>query len=636
MISFMRIHVAENEELSSYQYKVLRLIFYISIPLIAFFSALNLLHDHLILGLAEILLDLCFLLCLLLFLNNTHIEKIKQFLLISSFVILSLLFIDGGIDNSGLYWSMIFPMLCYPLFGCRTARVQILILAGFLLLLTLLHFIVQPFLTYSPISLLMAGVMYFFLASMAHIFESHRESENRRMQVSNQQLEATRTELERARDHLEQEVVQRTTSLRQTAERLAEEIREKEKIHQAWRQTQQQFIQAQKMEAMGTMVSRLAHDFNNILAAMMGCVYLLEKDDDETKRRSRLRLMHDELERASTVINRLKLFTHPDSGTMETFSVRKFLQDVVELARLTMDEQIRFDVNIDIPNEAWLHGDNARLRQVVINIINNACQAVSECAKPRICLQASVVSGEQLASPEEITHPPVQHALELQIEDNGCGIDKTHIHRIFDPFFTTKQAGEGTGLGLSMTHATMNSHGGYINVDSQAGQGTCFRIYLPLLEESQSVTNDTPACETNVDATANTIECGEGQCVLLVDDDPFLLQTHGELLQSIGYRVLLAGSGQQAIELMQTQGDDVALILCDIVMPGLSGPETLLRLNALGIHRPVLFITGYDLHQQMEILPADAHYHVLKKPLQVPQLSREIKQQLHAEIRHSG
>ncbi|RMH61597.1 MAG: hypothetical protein D6678_03160 [Zetaproteobacteria bacterium] len=254
---------AKQTACDQYQQQVLRLIFLISIPTMAFFAGLNLWHDHLVLGVAEILLDLCFLVCLLFFLQNTHLELVRRFLLVSGFVIFTLLFIDGGIEDSGLYWGMIFPMLAYPLFGWSRARRQMTVFATTLAAVVLAHLVFGPFLPYAPIELFMAAIMLLFFAAMAHIFETHRAREYARL------VEA-RDQLQQARDHLEHEVQRRTASLEQTTVKLREEIAARERM-------QQQLAQTQKLEAMGTIVGRLTHDFSNFLSAMMANVYMLEK-----------------------------------------------------------------------------------------------------------------------------------------------------------------------------------------------------------------------------------------------------------------------------------------------------------------------------------------------------------------------
>jgi len=592
-----------------YQQQVLRLIFLISIPTLAFFAGLNLWHDHLVLGIAEILLDLCFLICLLFFLQDAHLELIRRFLLLSGFVIFTLLFIDGGIKESGLYWGMIFPMLAYPLVGWQRARRLVGLFAAILATLTLAHLFIAPFLPYAPIELFMAAIMLLFFSAMAHIFETHRDREWQRLQQ-------TRDELRRARDHLEQEVRRRTASLEQTAARLREEVAAREKA-------QRQLAQAQKIEAMSAMVGRLTHDFSNFLGAMMANVYMLERNDKlDDAARARVQLMDKELKQCTEMINQLRMFAHPESGRRDAIPLAAFMRETSALVRMSLPEDVRLDSDIELPADAVLEGDANQLKQALLNLVNNAAHAVRGCAHPRIRLHARLLREAERQSLTTNGLRQADHVLRLVVEDNGPGMSPDVRERVFDPFFTTKPPGEGTGLGLSMVHATIRAHGGDIELDSAQGQGTRVVIHLPLAaaraaEPAQAASEDAPVP-------------GHGETLLLIDDDAFLLQTNAELLRSIGYRVLTAEHGARAIEIAKQQGDRIAAIVSDIVMPDLSGPETIRRLAREGFQRPTLFITGYDQHQQARNLPEALHAPVLRKPVHINTLSRAIARLLAA------
>ncbi|RMH61598.1 MAG: response regulator [Zetaproteobacteria bacterium] len=337
--------------------------------------------------------------------------------------------------------------------------------------------------------------------------------------------------------------------------------------------------------------------------------------NDEARRR--LAMMDREIKQCTEMINRLRMFAHPEADEKKPIPAARFMLESGELIRMSLPENVDFERDIRLPEDVAMLGDANQLKQMLINLSNNAVHALRNCAQPRIRLRARLATAEELA---RLPHE-ADRALLLCIEDNGAGMSEEVRARIFDPFFTTKPAGEGTGLGLSMVHAAVRAHGGAITVHSAPEAGTRIEITLPLTANSATQT----AAQRNAEPVP-----GHGETLLLIDDDTFLLQTNAELLRSIGYQVLTAENGEQALRLAAEKGERIAAIVSDIVMPEMSGPETIQRLADAGFQRPTMFITGYDQDQQANKLPAGLKAPVLRKPVHIAELSRALAQLLAA------
>jgi len=207
----------------------------------------------------------------------------------------------------------------------------------------------------------------------------------------------------------------------------------------------------------------------------------------------------------------------------------------------------------------------------------------------------------------------------LSVADNGSGIPKDKIDNIFEPFFTTKEVGKGTGLGLAMVFGAVQTHGGFIDVDSTEGKGTTFHLYIPVLDERKQL---------NTMSQSDSFVPGFGETLLLVDDDNGLLEANRDVLISLGYNVLTANNGLEAVELFKQKSSDIHMVIMDVVMPKLSGPVAASRMQKIRENFPILFVTGYDRDGSLAgDVPVDRE-HVLEKPFTAGQLSRRIRRSL--------
>ncbi len=374
---------------------------------------------------------------------------------------------------------------------------------------------------------------------------------------------------------------------------------------------EQQLRQAQKMEAIGTLTGGIAHDFNNMLAGMLGTVYLVRKMlADYPEAQAKLKRVEATGFRAADVISQLLTFARKGEMHMQPLALTSFLKETVKMARTGVPENIH--LTLDVPAEQCVvKGDATLLQQVLLNLVTNAKHAVSGRQQPEIRVSLDRVEPDKTWL-EKYSQPAGRAYARLSIADNGCGMTKEIRDKIFDPFFTTKPAGEGTGLGLAMAYGAVQSHGGVIEIESEPDKGSAFSIWLPLTDEQRSkAQND-----------EDRVLSGNGEMILIADDEPALREVVQELLESMGYRVLAAEDGAAAVQLFEQYHDTINLVVLDMIMPRLSGVDAALRIRESNPAIPVVFQTGYgeDLVQQK--LP---HSCVLSKPINIAEFSRVLR-----------
>lgn len=372
-----------------------------------------------------------------------------------------------------------------------------------------------------------------------------------------------------------------------------------------------QFLQAQKMEAIGTLVGGIAHDFNNMLAAIQGNVYLSKRAlKNQPEVVDKLDSIEELGSRAAEMVKQLLTFARKDRVQMHPMSLNDFIKDAYKLAKAAIPENIELICDY-CEEDLMVQADTTQLQQALMNLLNNARDAVEGCVQPQICcVLRPFVATEQFKK----AHPELrgEHFSRLEIKDNGEGISREHLNKIFEPFFTTKNVGKGTGLGLAMVYGAVQSHGGALEVVSEAKQGSTFTIYLPLKEgEDEQIAQDQGA----------VVE-GNGQLILLVDDENSMRETTSEVLESLGYKVLTAADGQEALTLFTAQQQDIKLILTDIVMPQVGGVDLAKSVRLLNKSVPIIFTTGYDMQQAIESMEDIEHCQVIHKPFSFEELSQ--------------
>ncbi len=378
------------------------------------------------------------------------------------------------------------------------------------------------------------------------------------------------------------------------------------------------FHQAQKMEAIGTLVGGIAHDFNNILAGITGNIYLAKHEAKQlpcvVKRLGKIEQVSL---RAADMISQLLTFARKGMVSMEEIPLTSFIKETLKFIHTSVPENIAVHKDV-CAEQLHIEGDTTQLHQVLINLINNARDAVEHVDAPSIAIKLESFHADD-AFAENHSYFNTGCYAHLSVEDNGSGMSEQQTEHIFEPFFTTKEQGKGTGLGLSMVFGAIKTHHGFVEVASIEGKGSSFHVYIPLLNKKAI------AASTSLEKKfAN----GHGELILLADDEQLVRETNAEVLESIGYRVLQAKDGLEAIEIFRTHWEEVAMVLLDVVMPYLGGMPLAKCIREINTDVPVIFMTGYDKEHVLYGAENMSNSKTLTKPVQLDALSRAMRQLL--------
>ncbi len=371
----------------------------------------------------------------------------------------------------------------------------------------------------------------------------------------------------------------------------------------AQRRAEDHLRQAQKMEAVGRLAGGVAHDFNNILGIITACTELLRDRIDPANDSSQyIGNIRKAVDRGTSLTRQLLAFTRKSSVQPQLIDLNARLKDVIKLIRPLMGDDVEIVLAPRSPS-AIIEIDPGQFDQVVLNLAVNSRDAMPRGGK--FILETAAVELDELFTAEHSPMKPGRYIL-LAVSDTGIGMDQETVGRIFEPFFTTKDVGKGTGLGLATVYGIVQHAGGHIWVYSEPGNGTTFKVYLPSAEDRLD-DRAQPLKEITVPRRAGTT-------VLLVEDDEIMLSLTRKLLEENGYRVLEASDGKAAIELLASHNGPIDLLLTDVVMRGMSGPELVTRVTASHPATRVVFMSGYtgELIAQHENMTAGIP--LLEKP----------------------
>jgi PAS domain S-box-containing protein len=374
----------------------------------------------------------------------------------------------------------------------------------------------------------------------------------------------------------------------------------------ARRQLEERLAQSQKLEALGVLASGIAHDFNNILAAVLGSAELLALrcPFDDPMHTHILRIIAAS-ERARGLVRQILLFTRSVPGERRPIELAPVVREALALIRSSLPATI--EIRQRLAPGLTILGDPTRVHQLVMNLGANAGLAMPAGGVLEVELGAMAVDADFAGQHAGLAPGP---AVRLTVRDSGVGMPAEVVARIFEPFFTTRPHGQGTGLGLAVVHGVVREYGGAISVYSEPGAGTTVTIVIPLARDEGAP----PARPRSV--------VGGPERILFVDDEAALRTIACELLAGLGYRVTPAQDGQQALELLQAQARDFDLVITDVTMPRLTGPELLLAVRELRPELPVLFITG----RGNETLPAEpAAVGTVAKPFTRAELAAAVR-----------
>ncbi|MBN2654349.1 MAG: PAS domain S-box protein [Nitrospirae bacterium] len=396
---------------------------------------------------------------------------------------------------------------------------------------------------------------------------------------------------------------------------LVTDITDRKKIEAERIKLQDQLMQAQKMESVGRLAGGVAHDFNNKLGVILGYTELaLSKIEHDNTITDYLKQISTAAQRSAEITRQLLAFARKQTISPRALILNDTIDGMINMLQRLIGE------NIDL---SWLPGkdtwyvmmDPAQLDQILVNLCVNARDAISGTGKITIETANSVIDKEFCSDkPEFIPGDFVT----LTVSDNGCGMDKDTITNLFEPFFTTKDVGKGTGLGLATVYGIIKQNNGFINVYSEPGQGSMFRIYLPAYKTAAENTDD--------ECSKNTKPAAGHEKILLVEDEPSILEMTKTMLEMLGYTVLAADSPAKALNLAETHDGNIDLLMTDVIMPEMNGDALAKQIKAIHPKLKLLFMSGYtaDVIGHHGVLDVEVYF--IQKPFSIKDLALKIRQ----------
>lgn len=387
---------------------------------------------------------------------------------------------------------------------------------------------------------------------------------------------------------------------------------------------ERQTRQSQKLQAMGTLAGGIAHDFNNVLTAILGYSELLMDDLPKTgEQRENLEEVRKAALRAREMVKQILTFSRQGEGVKKPIQPHSIIKETIKLMRAAIPSSIQIHTKIE-ENMGHVIVDPTQLSQVVINLCSNAEQAMRDMIGDLDITLEKVTLDAPLLSPSA-TLPPGDYA-RLIISDTGVGMDSATIERIFEPFFTTREVGQGSGMGLPIVHGIVTGSGGAIMVYSEPGKGSSFKIYLPIVED---VTNGTQE-------EAKPIPRGTER-ILLVDDEESLAKLGKRMLERLGYSVVTAVNGKDAMDKASRDPMAFDVVVTDQTMPIMTGEQLAAELNNIRPNLPVIIATGYSHSINREKAAALGLAGFINKPLMLSELAEAVRAALDkAKGEHGG
>ena len=421
--------------------------------------------------------------------------------------------------------------------------------------------------------------------------------------------------LRKAHDELEQRVKERTAELVEANEQLKGEIEDRKIAEEEKTKLQSQLQQAQKMESIGTLAGGIAHDFNNMLGIIVGNTELAMDDiPDWNPAKQNLEEIRIAGMRARDMVKRIMAFSRQTPLEMKPVRISPIIKESLKLLRSSIPTTIEIQQNISIESDT-IRADPTQINQVLINLCTNAAHDMGE--KGGI-LEVSLKNIE-MDEESAIHYYKLSSGkyVRLTVSDTGNGIEPKILKRIFDPYFTTKGVGEGSGMGLSVVHGIVKSHGGGISVGSEPGKGTIFHILFPCIEDKPE-----PEVEIAVEIT------GGNERILFVDDEKAMVDAIRPMIERLGYKLTARTSSIEALDAFRANPGGFDLVITDFTMPNMTGMELAKALFKLRSDIPVILCTGYSEHINENKAKAIGVRAFLMKPVALSEIANTIRKVL--------
>jgi PAS domain S-box-containing protein len=400
---------------------------------------------------------------------------------------------------------------------------------------------------------------------------------------------------------------------------IVRDITERKQAEEEREKLQAQLTQAQKLESVGRLAGGVAHDINNMLSVILGNTELgLQEVDSTQSLHGHLQEIQKAAQRSTDVVRQMLAFARKQTIAPEVLDLNETVEEMLKMLRRLIGEDI--DLSWQPGHDIWpVKMDPAQIDQILANLSVNTRDAINGVGK--LTIETGKVSFDETHCARHPYLVPGDFVL-LAISDDGCGMDKETLDNIFEPFFTTKEVGQGTGLGLATVYGIVKQNNGFINVYSEPNQGTTFRIYLP-----RHRTGDDPVrAETSDDR-----EVHGDETILLVEDETTILKMARMMLERLGYTVLTALTPGEAMEVAKEHGNEIHLLMTDVVMPEINGRELAEKLLSLYPNLKWLFMSGYTENAIAHHGVLDEGVHFIQKPFSMQKLSAKIRKVMDEE-----
>ena len=379
------------------------------------------------------------------------------------------------------------------------------------------------------------------------------------------------------------------------------------------RRIEVQFMRAQRMESLGILAGGIAHDLNNILTPIMLSIDVLKSLTPDAHQKSILETIELSARRGSDIVQQVLSFARGMEGQRIVIQPKYLLKDIEHIVNDTFPKDIRLE--LDLPHDTWsILGDPTQVQQILLNLCVNARDAMPNGGTLTVKTENCLADEHYVAMNRQAR---LGSYVAISVTDVGVGISPDIIDSIFEPFFTTKEVGKGTGLGLSSVKAIVKNHGGFINVYSEIGRGTTFKVYLP----AQVAPGEAPV-ERNAD---DPLPRGAGETVLVVDDETSILSITSETLQAFGYNVLTASNGAEAVALYAQKKEDISAILTDLSMPVMDGRATIYALLKINPKAKIIAMSGMDENESVAKASVAGIKHFISKPYTAATLLKALR-----------
>jgi len=404
-----------------------------------------------------------------------------------------------------------------------------------------------------------------------------------------------------------------------------QDIDDRKRAEEEKARLEEQLLQSQKMEAIGTLAGGIAHDFNNLLQAISGNVQLLlfkKKNDDPDVRY--LMEIDRTAGRAVDLVRHLLTFSRKARVLFQEVNLNKTIEIVLQFLKRTVPKMISIELQLE-DGLFNISADSIQVEQILMNLVSNACDAMPHGGRLVIETRNAILGPADAA--KYLGLKAGRHVL-LRVLDSGIGMDEEIMQHIFEPFFTTKEVGKGTGIGLAAVYGIVKSHGGHISCDSEPERGSIFSVYLPALSK-RDLKSEQPV-ETPISLAQGN------ENILLVDDEEIILDITEDMLIRCGYRVFKAGSGEEALKIYAREKGRIDLVILDLGMPGMGGEKCLEQLLEYDPQAKVIVASGYSAHRISQAPHEYGTAGFLSKPYRLDEMVAKIREVLDQGLPHAS